>query len=131
MESNQDAQAGSANMIAATASSPTLTPPDSSLGDKRPADQTVDQSNAKRPRMSTLTEGEDDTDSLSDAQLQIALDKLEEESKQRKMAQRAANLARVKQLRAESQIVAAPSEGAEQVLCSAPSPSARLGEKEG
>ena len=67
MESNQDAQAGSVNMIAATAPSPTLTPPDSSLGDKRAADQTVDQSNAKRPRMSTLTEGEDDTDSLSDA----------------------------------------------------------------
>ena len=75
--------------------------------------------------MSTWTEGEDDTDSLSDAQLQTALDRLEEESKLRKVAQRAAIVARVKLLRAESEIVAAPSEDTEQALCSAPSPSAR------
>ena len=37
--------------------------------------------------LSTLTEGEDGTDSLSDAQLQNALDRLEEEAKLRKVAQ--------------------------------------------
>ena len=48
------------------------------------------------------------TDSLSDAQLQTALDRLEKESKLRKVAQRAAIVAHVKLLRAESEIVAAP-----------------------
>ena len=66
-------------------------PPDSSVGGKRPADQCIDQAITKRPRMAprmaTLTE--EDTDSLSDAQLQTALGRLEEESK-RKVAQRAA-----------------------------------------
>jgi hypothetical protein len=117
MESNQDAQACSANVVADAAPSSTLTPPDSSLGGKRPADQSDDQATTKRPRMSTWTEGEDDTDSLSDAQLQTALDRLEEESKLRKVAQRAAIVARVKPLRAESEIVAAPSEDTEQALC--------------
>ena len=67
MESNQDAS--SADLAVATAPSSVLTPPDSGVGGKRPADQTVDQSASKQPRMSALTEGEDDRESLSDAQL--------------------------------------------------------------
>jgi hypothetical protein len=53
---------------------------------------------------------------LSDGQLQNALERLEEEAKLRKVAQRAAIVACVKLLCAESEIVAAPSEDTEQAL---------------
>lgn len=54
-----------------------LTPPNSDMGGKRTADQTIDQSASKRPRMSILTEVEDDPESLGDVQLQNALGRLE------------------------------------------------------